>query len=253
MPKYPRWLPQDIIETSVAISNELIQPPSNFSDNTNRDNELNRLDRLLTDRRMKVVWERLSVYKKEQLPSFLIYAWKIPEYWQALPKITKKDAQAQADKIIELTEALIFQLDHSGYRFGIGKSNPLELSLSSLLNREYGDREDYKDNIVSSYISLIKPYMENKYMYMYFVPSLADCLRELINEVHVSPIYHKLQSPTKMRAKNARRTYYATELSKFMRQHFKRPLHEHVATTTSVALDLPIDEELNTDDVRKLK
>jgi hypothetical protein len=60
------------------------------------------------------------------------------------------------------------------------------------------------------------------------------------------------RGPRKLQAKSADRTAYIHDLSRYVKQHFGKPLNEAVANTVNASLNLQEDDQVTEDLVRKL-
>ena len=199
------------------------------------------LGRLLSDQRMKEVWQALARRKKteDDARRFWMMCDSCIVGWRGEPKLTKierieilkniQDAAAKLQTNMHLLNEFNF------YRI----TNLIEDSaVEWLVDAFEGDMSDSSQTDPLSYARFC----------------LGDVIPQLdivLMDIHSKAETFKNNKVTvkKPKSKNAQTHFFVRHLSTFFQDYFGQPLHEAVAITTAVVLGL---EEIDTDYVRKL-
>ncbi|SIR91562.1 hypothetical protein SAMN05880566_1446 [Janthinobacterium sp. TND4EL3] len=204
------------------------------------DEELQLLERVLTDLRMKVVWNILQ--RREKAESDYRCFWSACSGaivgWRGEPKHSAKERRAHFQKIFEHAAELQSLL---------GKSKEFHYySINGLIKDA---NVEWLLDVLGAETSIDE---KNDISYAHF------CLAEVVPPVHLllQDIAEKAQEYAehrplvlKPRSENAPAHYFVRALSEYLRSRYGQPLHEVVAVTVSVIFD---DIDIDIDLVRKL-
>lgn len=199
------------------------------------------LGRLLTDRRMKEVWLTLARRKKGQDDPrrFWLTCDSCIVGWRGEPKITQNERLAILDQI----KASAADLQHNMHLlkdFNHYSINALieTKTVEWLLETFDSDLSQFDESRAIDYA---------KFCLSEVVPSFDTVLMDIHSKAE--GFKKELVTVKKPKSENAQVHYFVRHLSSFFQDYFNQPLHESVAITTSVALEIEI---IDSDYVRKL-
>ncbi len=195
------------------------------------------LERLITDSRMKNVWTALDrrVTHERKLEHFFSACESGITGWRGDQKQTAAERRAFYQDILDTAARLQSLIDSAS---GFDSYSNIEGLIESL-------RATFPDNVAAgeetSYTRLCLSNVN---------PSTSEVLNDIAEIAKqyrdVPPRVKKPNSP------NAKIHYFIRHLSGYCLRAYSQPLHEVVATTTSVGFDLADGEEFTVDYVRKL-
>jgi hypothetical protein len=205
----------------------------------NESDEL--LLKLISDQRMKEVWFSLARRRKAERDE--IHFWRACEGavlgWRGEPKITQKERLQILTNIQESLESLQNNM-HKLKDFQ-------HYSINKLI-----DEQSVKFLLENLDAGLSQIDEEERVGYASF------CLQEIVPpfdivlmDIHAKAKEYMLDTVTvkKPNSGNAETHYFVRQLSSFFQRYFGQPLHESVAITASVVLNV---DEIDSDYVRKL-
>lgn len=197
--------------------------------------------KLISDLRMKVVWESLARRKKTDNDSFKFWLAcnRAVGGWRGEPKITEKEKLQILiniqNSITSLRSSMYKLREFEHYSINALIDNQSIEGLLGTLNADLSIIEENKRVDCASFcLSDIMPNID-------FV--LMDIHTKAKDYMNVSVTVKKPNS------ENAQTHYFVRQISKFFQSYFGQPLHESVAIVTSVTLGI---EEIDSDYVRKL-
>lgn len=199
------------------------------------------LGRLLTDQRMKEVWLTLARRKKgEDDPRrFWLMCDSCIVGWRGEPKITQSERLAILDNIKESAAELQHNMhllkDFNHYRINdLIETETVEWLVETLDS----DLSQFNESKAIEYA---------KFCLSDVIPSFDIVLMDIYSKAENSK--KEVVTVKKPNSENAQTHYFVRQLSSFFQDYFEQPLHESVAITTSVVLEI---ELIDSDYVRKL-
>lgn len=217
-------------EESEQLRRKLYRVPSGLPDEEGTD----LIKKLITDDRMRNVWKSLAKQFKEEHEAVQFF--RACENgitgWRGDPKLTPSEQRALYKEILDAADKLKQLLDRAS-RFDY-------YSISSLANELFGEEIQSISN-ASSEGHLAKGYLFG------VMPEINDVLDDIGKKA--KQYGDEMPLVKKANSVNAEVIYFVRYLSDYLKQTYKRPLHDVVATTTSVIFGT---ENVDTDYVRKI-
>lgn len=197
--------------------------------------------RLITDQRMKDVWLSLSRRKRsdEDEVKFWLTCEMAIAGWRGEPKITNKERKQILFNIHNYSEMLSEEIrkirDFDSYNIvNLLKDDAVESIMEIFSSNLTLESKEDKISYSRFHLSYVMPKLQTILINLMLIS--AQSLR---NDVVVK----------KPNSENAEVHYFVRQLSNFFRNYFGQPLHDSVAITASVLLDV---ENIDSDYVRKL-
>lgn len=204
-----------------------------------------RLERLTTDEGMKAAWAALAkcASQPQDLVDYLEYArlhstvmW--PGLWGKVP--SRSVHRRALKRVAKLSKELIKELDALG---GTGLAT-LDSLFNQLVTHSYAQQKKNQ-----TFVHAFTP--KQTLAGLQRGTGIKNVLESLIQAAE-SALQTPPRGPRKLRDKNADRTAYIQDLSRYVKQHFGKPLNEVVANTVNASLNLQENNQVTEDLVRKL-
>lgn len=231
--KYKQYNEQDFARMKEALYRNQIFLPSLEGDKL--------LGRLLTDQRMKEVWQTLARRKKteDDARRFWMMCDSCIVGWRGEPKITQNERVAILERIQESVAELQRNM-HLLKDFNFYSINNLieNQTIEWLLETLDADLSPYEEPEAVEYAK-------------FCLSDVTPKFDLVLMDIHAKAEAFKQETVTvkKPNSENAEIHYFVRHLSSFFQDYFGQPLHESVAITASVVLEA---ENIDSDYVRKL-
>ncbi len=242
--KFPNWAPKYLTEfhRSYLENGNLAAQGRHLAGHGMNAKESDQiLLRMLSDGRMEKVWRSLGKRFERRNPDYQHYRFVFEcfmgvSHWRHSPKLTTKQRRLLANRIKKYVSDLSQSLSEIGYDGNplfshILADRPIDRHLAYFLDQI----EHYsKNEVAQTQIPVALPPMH------WFLTALCADIDSLISERLLV---------TKPKSKNAALHFLIRRLNRYFVSKFGQPLHDLVAATSSVVLDL---DDVDPDLVRKL-
>jgi len=197
--------------------------------------------RLATNVGMKAVWPALAkcAPQPQDLVDYLEYVrlhytLMGPGFWGKVP--ARSTQRLALKRVAELSKELIKELEALG---GTGLA-----TLDGVFNNQLVTHSYAQQKKSPTFVHAFSP--KQTLAGLQRETRIKNVLESLIQAAE-SALQTPPRGPRKLRDKNADRTAYIQDLSRYVKQHFRKPLNEAVANTVNSSLNLldkPVTESL---------